>query len=123
MHRPMLFVLTVFDLSIHFFCSQENFFHFLHFSVRFVLDMQHKQSRIILSEITLMINQLNIGDRMKYFEALYLPVFFLIIGLILCFACLIKPDFALMMLAVNFILAPSIAIGALIQDLKTQETN
>jgi membrane protein implicated in regulation of membrane protease activity len=69
-----------------------------------------------------MLNQLNTGDRMKYFEALYLPVFFLIIGLILCFACLIKPDFALMMLAVNFILAPSIAIGALIQDLKTQET-
>ena len=68
-----------------------------------------------------MTNQLNLGDRMKYFEALYLPVFFLIIGLILCFACLIKPDFALMMLAVNFILGPSIAIGALIQDIKTQE--
>ena len=55
----MPFVLTVFDLSIHFFYSQVNFFHFLHFSVRFVLDMQHKQSIVGVSEITLMLNQLN----------------------------------------------------------------
>ena len=57
---------------------------------------------------------------MRYIKALFPLVMMLLIGFHLCFLMIIKPDPALMILAVYFVLAPSVVSGMIIQDLYTQ---
>ena len=57
---------------------------------------------------------------MRYIKALFPLVMLLLIGFHLCFLMIIKPDPALVILAVFFIFAPSVAMGVIIEGLNTQ---
>jgi hypothetical protein len=58
---------------------------------------------------------------MRYIKALFPLIMLLLIGFHLCALTLFITDPALVILAVFFIFAPSVAMGAIIEGLNTQE--